>query len=72
MSLQEIEQSALKLPETERARLAAQLLDSLPPVLAEEDDGVAEALRRDVDANPNREMILNDWDTRIEQRRRSR
>ena len=72
MSLQEIEQSALKLPETERARLAAQLLDSLPPVLAEEDDGVAEALRRDVDANPNREMILNDLDTRIEQRRRSR
>lgn len=74
MSLQEIEQSALKLTEMERAKLAAQLLGSLPPVLAEEDDGVAEALRRDaeLDANPNSAMTLEDLDARIEQRRRSR
>jgi hypothetical protein len=74
MSLQEIEQSALKLTETERAKLAAQLLHSLPPVLAEDDDGVAEALRRDaeLDHDPNKEMTLNDLDARIEQRRRSR
>ena len=74
MSLQEIEQSALKLPEPERAKLAAQLLNSLPPVLAEEDDGVAEALRRDaeLDADPNQAMTLNDLDARIERRHRSR
>ncbi len=54
-TLQEIEQHALKLSDTHRARLAAQLLKSLPPVLVEEDDGVAEALRRDaeLDADPS-------------------
>ena len=74
MSLQEIEQSALKLPETQRAKLAAQLLGSLPPVLADEDDGVAEALRRDaeLDADPAQEMSLEDLDKRVERRRRSR
>ena len=74
MSLQEIEQSALKLPETQRAKLAAQLLGSLPAVLADEDDGVAEALRRDaeLDADPAQGMSLEDLDKRVEQRRRSR
>jgi putative addiction module component (TIGR02574 family) len=54
-TLQEIEVHALKLPDTQRAKLAAQLLHSLPPVLVDEDDGVAEALRRDaeLDANPS-------------------
>jgi putative addiction module component (TIGR02574 family) len=74
MSLQEIEQSALRLPEPDRAKLAAQLLNSLPPVLADEDDGVAEAVRRDaeLDADPSQAMTLNDLDARVEQRRRSR
>ena len=74
MSLQEIEDSALKLTETQRAKLAAQLLGSLSPVLADGDEGVAEALRRDaeLDANPNSAMTLNDLDARVEQRRRSR
>jgi putative addiction module component (TIGR02574 family) len=74
MSLQEIEQSALKLPETQRAKLAAQLLSSLPAVLADEDDGVAEALRRDaeLDADPAQGMSLEDLDKRVERRRRSR
>jgi len=74
MSLQEIEESALKLSETQRAKLAAQLLGSLSPVLTDEDEGVGEALRRDaeLDANPDSAMTLNDLDARIEQRRRSR
>jgi putative addiction module component (TIGR02574 family) len=74
MSLQEIEESALKLTEMQRATLAAQLLGSLSPMLADEDDGVAEALRRDaeLDANPNSAITLKDLDARIEQRRRSR
>lgn len=52
--LQELEQQAGKLPETERAALAARLLSTLPPILADADQGVAEAKRRDaeLDANP--------------------
>lgn len=42
----EIEKLALGLSERERAALAANLLDSLPPILSDEDEGVAEALRR--------------------------
>jgi hypothetical protein len=41
----EIEKLALDLPDKERATLVANLLDSLPAILAEEDEGVAEALR---------------------------
>lgn len=41
----EIEKLALSLPEKERAVLAANLLESLPGVLFDEDEGVAEALR---------------------------
>ncbi len=53
-TLQEIEQHALKLSDPQRAQLASQLLRSLPPELTDEDDGVAEALRRDaeLDADP--------------------
>ena len=52
---QEIEVRALELSDTQRAQLATQLVKSLPPVLGEEDDGVAEALRRDaeLDADPS-------------------
>jgi hypothetical protein len=46
-TLQEIEDHALKLSDVQRAHLAAQLLKSLPPILVDEDDGVAEARRRD-------------------------
>jgi hypothetical protein len=51
---------ALELPEQERAVVAANLLDSLPGILSEEDEGVAEALRRDVelDANPAAALSL--------------
>ncbi len=40
--------------------MAANLLDSLPGILSEEDEGVAEALRRDVelDANPAAALSL--------------
>ena len=55
-TLQEIEVRALELPDKQRAKLAAQLLQSLPPVLVDEEDGVAEALRRDaeLDADPSK------------------
>ena len=67
----EIEKLALDLPENQRAILAAHLLGSLPSVLFEEDDGVAEALLRDADfdANPSLGMSLQQLDQQIEDRR---
>ena len=54
-SIVDIEKLALSLPEKQRATLAANLLESLPGVLSDEDEEVAEALRRDadLDANPD-------------------
>ena len=62
---------SLDLPETERAVLAAHLLGSLPSVLHDEDQGIAEALRRDAEfeANPSLGMSLEELDQRIESRR---
>ena len=45
----EVEKLALDLPEQQRATLAASLLESLPAVLSDEDEGIAEALRRDAE-----------------------
>ncbi len=54
MKLKEIQESALELPDSERATLAAELLGSLPAVLVEDDDGIAEARRRsrELDEDP--------------------
>jgi hypothetical protein len=72
-TITEVEKLALDLPENQRAVLAAHLLGSLPSVLHDEDEGIAEALRRDAEldadaswANPRTEL-----DQRIERRRRS-
>jgi len=56
--LQEVEEKAGRLPESERAALASKLLATLPPILRADDDGVAEALRRDaeLEANPSAGM----------------
>ena len=54
-SIAEVEKLALDLPDSERAILAAHLLRSLPPVSDDDDEGIAEALRRDaeLDSNPD-------------------
>jgi Putative addiction module component len=67
----EIEKLALTLPEKQRATLAANLLESLPGVLSDEDEGIAEALRRDaeLDANPHQAISLNSLDDQINSRR---
>ncbi len=67
----EIEKLALNLPERERATLAANLLESLPGVLSDEDEGVAEALRRDaeLEANPDRVISLAQLDAQVKSRR---
>jgi putative addiction module component (TIGR02574 family) len=66
----EIEKLALDLPEHDRATLAANLLDSLPPILADEDGGIAEALRRDaeLDADPSLSVSFEELDARVRNR----
>lgn len=68
----EIEKLALELPERDRATLIANLLDSLPPILSDEDEGLAEALRRDaeLDANPGQAISFAELDSQIQSRRR--
>jgi len=72
-TIAEVEKLALVLSESQRAVLAAHLLESLPPFLHDEDEGIAEALRRDaeLDANPSLGMSLEQLDQQIERRRRS-
>jgi len=71
-TITEVEKLALNLPENQRAALAAHLLESLPPVLHDEDEGTAEALRRDaeLDASPSSSISLKRLDGQIERRRR--
>jgi hypothetical protein len=70
-TIAEIEKLALNLPESERAILAAHLLGSLPPVLHDEDEGIAEALRRDAEfeASLATGMSLEELDQQIQRRR---
>jgi hypothetical protein len=70
-NLAEIEKLASDLPESQRALLAARLLESLPSVLHDEDDGLAEALGRDaeMDANPGIGISLPQLDKQIRTRR---
>ena len=67
----EVEKLALDLPERQRATLAANLLESLPAILSDEDEGIAEALRRDTDLNasPDRAISLEQLDSQIRGRR---
>ncbi len=72
-TIAEVEKLALDLSESQRAVLAAHLLGSLPPVLHDDDEGIAEALRRDaeLDANPSSGISPEQLDRQIERRRRS-
>jgi hypothetical protein len=55
VTLAEIETLVFSLPESDRAKLAADLLDSLPGRLADSDDGLEEAARRseEMDRDPS-------------------
>ena len=61
MSTTEIMKGALSLPEDERASLVAELLESLPAVLSDVDDGSLEAKRRlkELKENPS---VGRSWD----------
>jgi putative addiction module component (TIGR02574 family) len=67
----EIEKLALDLPEQDRAALAANLLESLPPILSDNDEGIGEALRRDaeLDADPSQAISFTQLDSQIRNRR---
>ena len=67
----EVEKLALDLSERDRAKLAANLLESLPGILSDEDEGVAEALRRDAEiaADPSQAISLAQLDSDIQGRR---
>ena len=70
-TIAEVEKLALDLPDSERAVLASHLLRSLPPVLGDEDEGIAEASRRDAELNSNPEtgMSLDQLDRAVWDRR---
>lgn len=70
-TIAEVEKLALDLSDAHRAVLAAHLLRSLPPMLDDEDEGIAEALRRDaeLDANPDLGITLDQLDQQIRSRR---
>ena len=55
MTLLDIQKNVLQLSEKDRATLAAELLSSLPPVLNDPDEGLAEAKRRarELDEGPS-------------------
>jgi hypothetical protein len=63
--VEEVEQLALGLSEEAREQSAASLLDSLPGIFSREDDGGAEALRRDaeLDVHPERAVASEELDT---------
>lgn len=71
-AVEKLEKQILELPEEQRALLAASILDSLPGILSDQDEGVAEALRRDaeLDAHPEQALSLEQLDRSIHNRRR--
>ena len=65
-TLSGLEPQVMQLPESDRAVLAAHMLSSLPAVLADDDEGVAEALRRDAELDRDAGAVMT-----VEELRRS-
>ncbi|MBL9151503.1 MAG: hypothetical protein JNK37_03420 [Verrucomicrobiales bacterium] len=63
VSLHELEEQALALPQDQRAALAAHLLDSLPALLQDDDLGISEAVLRDqeMDTDPSTGLSLEEF-----------
>jgi putative addiction module component (TIGR02574 family) len=63
ITVAEIGMLALRLPESDRAKLAADLLDSLPGILVDDDDGLAEARRRseEMDRDPSASLTHEEF-----------
>ncbi len=70
MSIAEVEKEALALPENERARLAASLLETLPPPLAEVSDEEVFQRARDLEDGRAKEISHQEFVRRVEHERR--
>jgi hypothetical protein len=72
IAMNELTSMIMKLPDKQRAQLVAKMLASLPSVLTDQDDGIAEALRRDAElqGGTQQAISLEDLDTAIRNRRR--
>jgi hypothetical protein len=71
VTITEVEKLAFDLPDAQRAVLAAHLLRSLPAILDDDDDGIAEALLRDAEfhTDPDLGTSLEQLDQQIAGRR---
>ncbi len=58
-NLAEIQALAFALPEAQRAQLAAELLESLPGMFLDEDEGHAEAERRSLEMDLDPSIALS-------------
>jgi len=73
IAVEEVEKLAFELTEKERAQLAGKLLDSLPsPFLDDDDDGLAESLRRsrEMDQDPAMSLTEEEFFASFEEYRR--
>ena len=59
--VQEIRHQASALTDREKAELAADLLEHLPPILDDTDEGIAEARRRDREMERDPKAAIT-WD----------
>lgn len=67
----EAEELALKLSDSERARLAEKLIASLPgPFINDDDDGIEEAIRRskEMEEEPSMAITIEELDEMIRKR----
>ena len=60
--VQALKNEAMELTDSDHAALATDLLYSLPATLSDEDEGVAEALRRDAEISANPSVGIS-WDS---------
>src|ERR1044072_2759360 len=70
MKLAEIEQEALALSDTERASLAAKLLDTLPPPGTDVSDEEVERRERELDSGEVTPILREEFIRRVQQERR--
>jgi putative addiction module component (TIGR02574 family) len=70
MKLAEIEQEALALSETERAALAAKLLDTLPPPGTDISDEEVERREREMDSGEVTPILQEEFVRRVQKERR--
>ena len=70
-TLDSVEKLAFELPESQRAELALHMLHSLPPLFLDEDEGISEATKRDLEMekNPSLGMTLVQIDQKVAARR---